>query len=200
MSILFELPDIVERASEKCRNFLQKAEKNSENGIRQDCGINRDIPALPSCGKSRGMETCGGYFSVCDNAEFLAEKIVSGELKSAVDLIYIDPPFFSQTEQETRIEVKSAIYDEKVNARLSAYRDIWHHDMRTYLEMLAVRLMLMKKTLKPTGSIFVHLDWHAVHAVKLILDEIFGEENFVNEIIWTYKSGESSETSLFPKT
>lgn len=62
----------------------------------------------------------------------------------------------------------------------------------SYLEMIAVRLMLMKETLKPTGSIFVHLDWHAVHAVKLIMDEIFGEQNFINEIIWTYKSGGSA--------
>lgn len=91
-----------------------------------------------------------------------------------------------------RIEIKSPICDAKVVGRLPAYSDIWENDRSSYLEMIAVRLMLMKETLKPTGSIFVHLDWHAVHAVKLIMDEIFGEQNFINEIIWTYKSGGSA--------
>lgn len=115
----------------------------------------------------------------------------------AVDLIYIDPPFYSQTEQGVRIEIKSPICDAKVVGRLPAYSDIWENDRSSYLEMIAVRLMLMKETLKPTGSIFVHLDWHAVHAVKLIMDEIFGEQNFINEIIWTYKSGDPP-TGIIP--
>ena len=123
---------------------------------------------------------------------FSREKIADGSLVQAVDLIYIDPPFYSQTEQGVRIEIKSPICDAKVVGRLPAYSDIWENDRSSYLEMIAVRLMLMKETLKPTGSIFVHLDWHAVHAVKLIMDEIFGEQNFINEIIWTYKSGGSA--------
>lgn len=77
----------------------------------------------------------------------------------------------------------------KVKLRQRAYSDMWNRDIKDYLQMIAVRLYFMRDALKPEGSIFIHLDWHAVHAVKLIMDEIFGEENFVNEIIWTYKSG-----------
>ncbi len=187
MSILFELPGILEQAEKKCENLLQKAEKAASHSVQQENTFFGKAPDFPSKWKER--ERCRGYFGICDNAEFLAQEIVRGGLKSAIDLIYIDPPFFSQTEQGTRIEIESPIYDEKVTGKLSAYSDIWRHDMGSYLEMLALRLMLMKETLKSTGSIFVHLDWHAVHAVKLIMDEIFGEKNFVNEIIWTYKSG-----------
>lgn len=61
--------------------------------------------------------------------------------------------------------------------------------MEEYLVLLTSRLFLMRDLLAEDGSIFVHLDWHASHYVKLILDELFGEKNFINEIIWQYKSG-----------
>ena len=59
--------------------------------------------------------------------------------------------------------------------------------------MLTIRLLMMKDLLAEKGSIWLHLDWHAVHYVKIIMDEIFGEENFINEIIWHYKSGGASK-------
>jgi len=65
--------------------------------------------------------------------------------------------------------------------------------MAEYLKMLAVRLMLMRDLLTKDGTIWVHLDWHGVHYVKILMDEIFGEKNFINEIVWTYKSGGSSK-------
>jgi adenine specific DNA methylase Mod len=61
--------------------------------------------------------------------------------------------------------------------------------MEEYLRMLAVRLFLMKELLSEDGCLWVHLDWHSVHYVKVLLDEIFGEKNFINEVIWNYKSG-----------
>jgi DNA modification methylase len=106
-----------------------------------------------------------------------------------IDLIYIDPPFFSKSNYRTEIKLRSDTIDKIPAIRQKAYHDVWDNSMEDYLRMLTTRLFLMRDLLSDEGSIFVHLDWHATHYVKLIMDEIFGEKNFVNEIIWQYKSG-----------
>ncbi|MFR2965871.1 MAG: DNA methyltransferase [Anaerovoracaceae bacterium] len=70
---------------------------------------------------------------------------------------------------------------------------MWHKDMAGYLTMLCKRLLMMRDLMAEDGTLWVHLDWHVVHYVKVLLDEIFGEENFINEIVWQYKSGGSSK-------
>src|SRR3989344_4359107 len=83
-------------------------------------------------------------------------------------------------------------YEGKINLiyieRL-AYKDTWAGGTDSYLDMLYPRLQLMKRLLAPDGSIYVHLDWHVGHYVKVMMDEIFGSENFVNEIIWHHDFG-----------
>ena len=65
--------------------------------------------------------------------------------------------------------------------------------------MLTVRFFMMKELLSDTGVLWVHLDWHASHYVKVILDQVFGENNFVNEVVWTYKSGGANKRSFAKK-
>ena len=98
----------------------------------------------------------------------------------SIDLIYIDPPFFSGRNY-------NCIFGDDDEAR--TFRDIWDGGLPTYLAWLNARLWEMKRLLKPTGSLFVHLDWHACHYVKCELDKVFGYDNFVNEIIWCYDVG-----------
>lgn len=98
----------------------------------------------------------------------------------SIDLIYIDPPFFSGRNY-------NILYGDKNELR--SFNDIWEGGMPGYLIWLNARLYEMKRLLKDTGSIYVHLDWHASHYVKVEMDKIFGYENFCNEIIWCYKSG-----------
>jgi len=117
------------------------------------------------------------------------ELVMSSLLKKfagKIDLIYIDPPFATGADFNFKTEIgesgedilkTQSIIEEK------AYRDTWGLGIQSYLEMLHDRLILMKELLKYNGSIYVHLDWHVGHYVKIILDEIFGKENFVNEII-----------------
>jgi DNA modification methylase len=93
----------------------------------------------------------------------------------SVDLIYIDPPFFSG-------RTHNVIFGDKNEVR--SFSDIWEGGMPGYLVWLNARLFEMKRLLKPTGSIYVHLDWHASHYVKVEMDKIFGVDNFRNEIIW----------------
>ena len=88
-----------------------------------------------------------------------------------IDLIYIDPPFCSN---------RNYSIDKK------GFEDKWDSGLETYIPWLAERIQWMHKLLKDTGSIFVHLDWHAVHYVKVEMDKIFGAENYKNHLTWIY--------------
>jgi len=96
---------------------------------------------------------------------------------NSIDLIYIDPPFFSGRNY-------NVVFGDQNEVR--SFTDICEGGMPGYLTWLNARLLEMKRLLKPTGSIYVHLDWHASHYVKVEMDKIFGYENFRNEIVWYY--------------
>ena len=128
-----------------------------------------------------------------DNAAFMKYLINKKGMSGKINLIYIDPPFFSKAAYDAVINLKSPDGKEKCSAKYFAYDDIWQGDMAEYLKMLCSRLFLMKELLTEDGTIWVHLDWHVVHYVKVFMDEIFGEDNFINEIIWHYKSGGSGK-------
>jgi DNA modification methylase len=97
----------------------------------------------------------------------------------SIDLLYLDPPFFSGRQY-------NVIFGDQNELR--SFSDIWEGGMPGYLIWLNARLYEMKRLLKKTGSLYVHLDRHAVHYVKVELDKMFGVERFINEIIWCYKS------------
>lgn len=110
----------------------------------------------------------------------------------SIDLIYIDPPFGTQSLWQSKA------FKEKVQ-ELQFY-DIWGGGVNGYIEFMVERLRHMHRLLKPTGSLFVHLDWRMSHYIKVELDKIFGvknpaatDSNFVNEIVWCYKSGGASK-------
>ena len=94
---------------------------------------------------------------------------------NSVDLIYIDPPFFSGKQY-------NVIWGD--NNELRSFNDIWDGGLDGYLIWLNARLYEMKRILKPAGSIYVHCDWHASHYIKVEMDKIFGYDNFHREIVW----------------
>ena len=100
----------------------------------------------------------------------------------SVDLVYIDPPFFSN-------RVYNVIWGDEHEKR--SFSDIWEGGLDGYLIWLNARLYEMKRLLKPTGSIYVHCDWHASHYIKVEMDKIFGYDKFRNEIAWGYSGGRS---------
>ena len=114
-------------------------------------------------------------------------------MRGKIDLIYIDPPYDSKADYRTKIklpqndniEMKPTIVEQ------FAYSDMWKDGTVSYLKDLYPRLCLMKELLSEQGSIYVHLDWHVNSYVRILLDEIFGRSNFVNEIAWCY-TGPSS--------
>ena len=93
----------------------------------------------------------------------------------SVDLVYIDPPFFSN-------RVYNVIWGDEHEER--SFEDLWEEGLGGYLIWLNARLYEMKRVLKPTGSIYVHCDWHASHYIKAEMDKIFGYDNLVNELLW----------------
>ncbi|MDD2216499.1 MAG: site-specific DNA-methyltransferase, partial [Eubacteriales bacterium] len=134
-----------------------------------------------------------------DNISFMKYLMVEKGLKESLNLIYIDPPFFTKSNYGMEIKLKTDNISRIPTIKQKAYQDTWEKGMEEYLKMLVPRLLLMKDLLAKEGSLWVHLDWHAVHYVKLILDEIFGEKNFINEVIWHYKSGGASKRCFAKK-
>ncbi len=120
-------------------------------------------------------------------------------LRGKVDLIYIDPPFDSKADYRTPITLPNANLEQKPTViEQFAYADTWEEGTISYLKMLYPRLMIMKELLSERGSIFVHIDWHVGAYVKAILDDIFGKENFRNEITWYYpNSGLKARSKKF---
>lgn len=97
----------------------------------------------------------------------------------SVDLIYLDPPFFSGKNYEV-------IWGDE--AEIRTFKDRWEGGIMVYVEWMKNRLHECHRILKPTGSIYLHVDWHAVHYLKVEMDRIFGMKNFRNEIIWCYSN------------
>lgn len=110
-------------------------------------------------------------------------------LRGKVDLIYIDPPFDSKADYRTKVKLPGVDLQQKPTVvEQFAYADTWEEGTISYLKMIYPRLVLMKELLSERGSIYVHIDWHVGPYVKVILDEIFGKEAMLNEIIWCYSS------------
>jgi len=111
-----------------------------------------------------------------------------------INLIYIDPPFFTGADftirtklGDERIEKEPSIIEER------AYKDTWSGGIASYLRYMYERLVLMRELLADNGSIYVHLDWHVGHYVKVMMDEIFGYDKCQNEIIWCYREAINSK-------
>ena len=113
------------------------------------------------------------------------------EFRGRVDLVYIDPPFDSKADYKKTISVKGKkINNDSSTFEEKQYSDIWTND--EYLQFIFERVTLIKELMSDTGNIFIHCDWHKSSYIRIICDEIFGTENFVNEIIWKRKGGSSN--------
>jgi adenine-specific DNA-methyltransferase len=132
-------------------------------------------------------------------AALLAGDDTTPSLRGKIDLIYIDPPFDSKADYRTKITLPGIELEQKPTViEQFAYSDTWADGTASYLAMITPRLILMRELLSDTGSIYVHLDWHVGHYVKLVLDEVFGKINFRNEIIWGYGGGGAPQ-DYYPK-
>jgi DNA modification methylase len=121
-----------------------------------------------------------------DNKDILSYLLSNG-YRGEIKLIYIDPPFDSGADYVRKVQLRGANSIGKIEGETYAigeqvqYTDIWAND--TYLQFIYERLLLLKELLHLDGSIFLHCDWHKTHYLRCLLDEVFGTENFRNEIV-----------------
>ena len=125
-------------------------------------------------------------------AALLAGDDETPSLRGKIDLIYIDPPFDSKADYRTKITLPGGDVEQKPTViEQFAYSDTWADGTASYLAMIVPRLCLMRELLSDQGSIYVHLDWHVGHYVKVAMDDIFGRDNFINEVVWRRSFGHS---------
>lgn len=127
--------------------------------------------------------SAGGKLILGDNLRVMSALLA--EYENRIDLIYVDPPFFTNRDYAARIGRGEDSRRPEEWALAEGYEDHWPH-LDSYLEFLYQRLALMHRLLSSTGSLYLHLDWHANSYARVLLDEIFGDDHLLNEIVWTY--------------
>jgi len=120
--------------------------------------------------------------------------------KGKVNLIYIEPPFDVGADFSMSVAIgdeQEAIEKEQSTLEMVAYRDVWGKGTDSYLHMLHERLTLISELLSEKGNIFVHCDWHVNYMARTLLDDVFGSERFVNEIVWYYNNKMQGNVNRF---
>ncbi|HPB89887.1 MAG TPA: site-specific DNA-methyltransferase [Rugosibacter sp.] len=221
-SLLEQLPEIVAKGKQEAERILESLEGRHRIGLQtrewvlpskdaaaqdwiaqhqraghlEKVGAGDDPKAVQS--KATDDTPWANRLIYGDNLLAMAALLAGDEqtpsLRGKIDLIYIDPPFDSKADYRTKVVLPGVELEQKPTViEQFAYSDTWSDGTASYLAMITPRLILMRELLAETGSIYVHLDWHVGHYVKLVLDDIFGRECFVNEIIWQGAIGDTSE-------
>ena len=199
-SLIFELPKIVEEGRREAQRILERIGSGTHIGLQTNELV---LPSKDVSGLWKGQTAQLNFGKEWINRLIYGDNLlamqalIAGDeatglpsMRGKVDLIYIDPPFDSKADYRTRINLPGADIEQKpTTIEQFAYADTWKDGTVSYLKMLYPRLVLMRELLSDKGSIYVHIDWHVGHYVKVLMDDIFGKENFLNEIIWCYKSG-----------
>lgn len=208
-SLLEQLPSIVAEGKREAERVVERAESNYRLGLqtRELVVPSRDSnwrdmfkDAGSSPVSAEGLQTNRLIYG--DNllamAALLAGSAETSSLRGQIDLIYIDPPFDSKADYRSKIVLADDSIEQLPTAlEQFAYSDTWADGTASYLGSIVPRLYLMKELLSPEGNIFVHLDWHVSHYVKIVMDTIFGRDNFKNDIVWKRKGGSANPSNQF---
>lgn len=131
-----------------------------------------------------------------DNLQVMSHML--REYRGKIDLIYIDPPFDSKADYKKKIKLKGKeVFNDNNSFEEKQYGDIWTND--EYLQFMYERLIILKELLSDNGTIYIHCDWHKSLYLRCILDEVFGNENMKNEIIWHYEKWTAPSGDSFQK-
>ncbi|MDB5243417.1 MAG: methyltransferase [Spirosoma sp.] len=208
-SLLEQLPGIVADGKRRASQYLEQLEGRNRVTLQtrelvipskdvSDDDLLRQMRRVESEGQQPNQLIYGD--NMLAMAALLAGDAERPSMRGTFDLIYIDPPFDSKADYRTSITLPGTTIDQKPTVlEQFAYSDTWSDGTASYLAMITPRLVLMRELLADTGSIFVHLDWHVGHYVKIVLDEIFGRENFSNDIVWWYYNKMQGNIKTFPR-
>lgn len=195
-SLIEELPRIAREGRREAERALERMVAGNRVSLQTNEMV---LPCKDESGLWRGMNPqemeSGKYNRLIYGDNILSmQALLAGDessglepLRGKVNLIYIDPPFDSKADYRTKITLPhNQITQKPTTFEQFGYSDLWQKGTVSYLEYMYPRLVLMKELLSETGSIYVHIDWHVGHYLKILLDDIFGKENFRNEIVWIY--------------
>lgn len=206
-SLIEELPRIVAEGRKETESILERLSSPYRLGLQTNEYImpakDKNTLSLFDGSRQNATQDWHNRLIYGDNLLVMQALLAGDEpsglssMRGKIDLIYIDPPFDSKADYRTKIKLPSGDIEQKPSViEQFAYADTWQDGTVSYLKMLYPRLALMKELLSERGSIYVHCDWHAGHYVKVLMDEIFGKENFVNEIIWQ-RTGAHNDAGRF---
>lgn len=209
-SLIQELPKILERGKKEAQKILDGLSASNRITLQTNELVlpTRAKGGLSSFfGESTKVAGNNGWLNriIYGNNLFVMQALIAGDPKTGmpsmrgkIDLIYIDPPFDSKADYRTRIHLTGGDLEQKPAViEQFAYSDTWKNGTSSYLEMMVPRLVLMHELLSEQGSIFVHIDWHVGHYVKILLDDIFGRGCFQNEIVWQRTDAHNDVTNRF---
>ena len=209
-SLLEQLPEIVARGRQQAEKILEGLEGRHRVGLQTREWVlpsrdTRDADWIAAANRQAHLdaEGEGGWTNRLiygDNLLAMAALLAGDEhtpsQRGKVDLIYIDPPFDSKADYRTKVELPGVELEQRPTViEQFAYSDTWSDGTASYLEMITPRLILMRELLNETGSIYVHLDWHVEHYVKIVMDEVFGKSSFRNEVIWKRTTSHSDASA-----
>lgn len=206
-SLIEELPRIVSEGRREAAQILERLSSGTQIGLQTNELV---LPSKDVSGLFKGStpQIPNAFNMAGGNGEWMnrliygdnllaMQALLAGDaqtglpsLRGKVNLIYIDPPFDSKADYRTKISLPGTDIQQKPTViEQFAYADTWEEGTISYLKMIYPRLVLMKELLSERGSIYVHIDWHVGHYVKLLLDDIFGKDLLLNEIMWCYSIG-----------
>lgn len=200
-SLIDQLPKIVAEGKKEVERILERLSGSNKLTLQTNEYV---LPSKDKSGLYRGQlkeiseQEWHNRLIYGDNL-LVMQALLAGDpatglpsMRGKVDLIYNDPPFDSKADYRTKITLPGTTIEQKPTVlEQFAYSDTWKDGTVSYLRMMYPRLVLMRELLSEQGSIYVHLDWHVGHYVKVLMDEIFGKENFVNEIVWKRSTAHS---------
>lgn len=196
-SLIEQLPKIVVEGRKEVERILERLDSGNKITLQTNEYV-LPVRKEENLFKSKYQEIDGqNWFNrLCYGDNLLVmQALLNGDeatglpsMRGKIDLIYIDPPYDSKADYRTKITLPNGDIEQRPNVlEQFAYSDTWKEGTVSYLKMMYPRLYLMRELLSDKGSIYVHVDWHVGHYVKLLLDNIFGKEKLINEIIWSYQ-------------
>ena len=205
-SLIEQLPKIVAEGKKEVERIMERLDSGNKITLQTNEYV-LPVRKEENLFRSKYQEIDGqNWFNrLCYGDNLLVmQALLSGDeatglpsMRGMIDLIYIDPPYDSKADYRTKITLPNGNIEQRPNVlEQFAYSDTWKEGTVSYLKMMYPRLYLMRELLSDKGSIYVHVDWHVGHYVKLLMDEIFDKSNFINELIWYYKNASRGKTKL----
>lgn len=216
-SLIEELPRIVSEGRREATQILERLSSGTQIGLQTNELVlpSKDIsglfkgstPQIPNAFNMAGGNDGWMNRLIYGDNLLAMQALLAGDaqtglpsLRGKVDLIFIDPPFDSKADYRTGITLPNGTVQQKPTVlEQFGYVDLWEEGTISYLRYMFPRLLLMKELLSDTGAIYIQIDWHIGSYMKIILDEIMGKSNMLNEIIWHYQSGGIPESCFARK-